>query len=94
MGLVFVIWRIVSQHDFNIMDVRELCQTPHKLSPLAGVMRLVIQVDNQLPDMLIFVFIAFPPVFNAINDKIAGFKRDPKECHEQSRHHFQNTKGD
>ena len=89
-----MIWRIVSQHDFNIMDVRELCQALHKLGSMAGIVRLVIQVDNQLPDMLILVFIAFPPVFNAINNKIVGFKRDPKECHEQPRHHFQNTKGD
>jgi hypothetical protein len=31
-------------------------------------------------DMLIFFFITLLPVLNAIDNKIAGFKRAPKEC--------------
>ena len=43
--------------------------------------------------MAIFFFITLPPVLKTIDNKIAGFKRDPKECREQLRHHFQNAQG-
>ena len=60
----------------------KLGQTLHKLGPMTGIVRLIIQVDSQLLDMALFVFIALPPVFKAIDNKITGFKCGTKECRE------------
>jgi len=93
-GVIFaVIRRIVSQYYFQIIFVSKLGQAFHKLGPMAGIVRPIIQIDNQLLEKMILVFIAQPSVLKAINNKITGFKRDPKNNREQPRHHIQNTQG-
>ena len=93
-GVIFaVIWRIVNQHDFKIIFVSKFGQAFHKPGSMAGILRPIIQVDNQLLEKMIPVFIALPPVLNAINNKITGFKQDPKDNREQPWYHIQNTQG-
>ena len=94
-GVIFaVIRRIVSEHYFKIIFVSKLGQALHKLGPMTGIVRPIVQLDDQLIAMAILVFITFPPMFKAINNKIAGFKRDTKVYREQPPHHRQNTQGD
>jgi hypothetical protein len=66
----------------------KLGQTLHKLGPMTGIVRLIIQVDSQLLDMALFVYIALPPVFKAIDNKITSFKCGTKECRELITYHF------
>jgi hypothetical protein len=45
-----VIRRIESRHDFKIIFISKFGQAFHKPGPMAGIVRPIIQVDNQLID--------------------------------------------
>ena len=65
-----VIRRIESRHDFKIIFISKFGLAFHKPGPMAGIVRPIIQVDNQLIDQAILVFIAQPPVVKIIDNKI------------------------
>jgi len=93
-GVVFaVIRRIVNQNDLQVVFVREFDQALHELGSVTGILRTIVQVDDSLFDMAIMCLVSLPPLFQAIDDEVAGFRGGPKENGKPSCDHIQNTEG-
>ena len=74
-GVVFaVIRRIVGQNDLKVVVVRELDHALDVLGSGTGILRAIVEVYNQLFDMAIILLVAYPPLFKAIDNEVAGLR--------------------
>lgn len=87
-----VVWRIVSQLNFQTRPINELHEAIHELRPRTVDLRCVVQIDHQFRDLIIQLASARLPMLDAISNKIAIVSLRPKDHVELITVHFQDAR--
>ena len=62
--------RIVNQYVFQMMAIRKLHHPFDELCPKTGVLRTVVEIDHQLPNLSEAIQIGIPPLLKTVRDKV------------------------
>ncbi len=88
-----MVLRIVTPHDFQMMAIRKLHHPFDELCPKTGVLRTVVEIDHQLPNVSVLCMALIPPLLKTIRNKITGLARRPKDDGQQISQHVENAEG-
>ncbi len=62
--------RVIHQHDFQIVAIGKLDQPFHELRAMTRTLGTIVQVDDQLPNVSVTIFVLVPPLLKTVDDKI------------------------
>ena len=76
-----VVWRIVNQHDFKIVSVGKFNHPFHELRPKTGILRTVVEINDQLTNVSETVLVCIPPLLETVGDEVTRFpRRSEDDC--------------
>lgn len=62
--------RVIHQHDFQIVAIGKLDQSFHELRAMTRTLGTIVQVNDQLANVSVTIFILVPPLLKTVDDKI------------------------